>query len=273
MQIPLPAVSSLAKHSYQIKIFDCNSKRNPRSVRQLYGFTGKFKSIKNLRDVLHSELGDDVPHKYSIGYYEGRNHSKKWLTIDQDLVVMNQKIPSGDVCLWCDAQDISDENHSRERSPIRSTKCGKREEKEKEIDEIFQDLKNRHGDGYSGPQLRLWARMIHNGVYEDQVDPPQVPMITGKPGTSNRPKSESLTEALTGAATAFAKVFKTSPSRPTNPTPPGVGISPCKAAELRMKHLEQLRYIQQLMEDQILSESEFMEQKEIILNTLRKMAR
>ena len=220
---------------------------------------------------MHSELGDALPVHYSIGYYEGRHHSKKWLTTDQDLTVMYQKIPCGDLSMWCDPQEVSDDVddiHARDRSPVRPSKCGKREEKDTAMDDIFEDLKSRHGNNYSGPQLRLWARMISNGVYTDKDDPPRVPMITGTP---SRPKKELLTEALTGAATAIANVFKTSPNRPTNSTTV-VGISPCKAAELRMKNLEQLQYIQQLMEDHILSENEYAEQKEIILNTLRKMA-
>ena len=98
-------------------------------------------------------------------------------------------------------------------------------------------------------------------------------MITGS--TPKRQKHESLTDALSGAATAFAKVFNTSPSEspracvesPRSSTS-NVGISPSKSADIRMKHLEQLRYMQQLMEDRVLSESEFAEQKEIVLSTL-----
>lgn len=47
-----------------------------------------------------------------------------------------------------------------------------------------------------------------------------------------------------------------------------IGLSPCKAADLRMKRLQQLRYIQQLMEDGIISESEFTGQKQIIIRKI-----
>ena len=53
---------------------------------------------------------------------------------------------------------------------------------------------------------------------------------------------------------------------------PSVGMSPLKAAGLSMKHLEQLRYLQQLMEDGVISEEEFIEQKKIVLETLRKIS-
>jgi len=50
-----------------------------------------------------------------------------------------------------------------------------------------------------------------------------------------------------------------------------VGISPGKTADIRMKNLQQLRFLQQLMEDRIISEKEFLEQKNIILETLRNL--
>lgn len=50
-----------------------------------------------------------------------------------------------------------------------------------------------------------------------------------------------------------------------------VGISPKKSVELRMKNYEQLRYLQQLFEDGILSDWEYAEQKQNILDSLRKL--
>ena len=41
----------------------------------------------------------------------------------------------------------------------------------------------------------------------------------------------------------------------------GACVSPEKAVELRMKNFEQLRFLQQLPDDDILSESEYTEQK------------
>ena len=107
--------------------------------------------------------------------------------------------------------------------------------------------------------------MIANGLHESINDPPQVPMITGH---VKKKGQESLSEALAGAAVAFAKAFSSSPVRSSQSTST---LSPCKAAELRMKHLEQLKYLQQLMEDGVLSESEFIEQKQAILDALRNI--
>ena len=239
-------------------------------MRELHSFIGQFTSVKHLRQVLCAELSDELPSSLNVGYFEGRHHAKKWLTTDQDLVAMNTKLTGGDVCLWYDAaQQTSQVTVSRDRSPTRK-KSSKRDNKEKEVEDIFQDLKDRHASDYSGPQLRLWARMISNGLHEDLDNPPNVPMITGT--APKRPKQDSLTEALTSVATVFAKMINTpSSSQSAGATSSTVGMSPCKAADLRMKHLEQLRYLQQLMEDSIISESEFKEQKEIIIATLRKI--
>ena len=51
-----------------------------------------------------------------------------------------------------------------------------------------------------------------------------------------------------------------------------VGVSTGKAAELRMKNLEQLRYLQGLYDDNILSDSELVEQKRIVLDALSKLS-
>ena len=48
------------------------------------------------------------------------------------------------------------------------------------------------------------------------------------------------------------------------------GISPAKVADVRIKDLEQLKILQQLYEDGILSHAEFMEQNDI-LDSLRKL--
>lgn len=50
-----------------------------------------------------------------------------------------------------------------------------------------------------------------------------------------------------------------------------IGLSPGKIAELRMKKLQELRELQQLYEQSTLSQAEFMEQKSLVLDALRKL--
>ena len=68
---------------------------------------------------------------------------------------------------------------------------------------------------------------------------------------------------------AFVNAFRSAPTTSVPNIPASfVGISPGKAADILMKNLQQLRFLQQLMEDRIISEQEFLEQKNIILRNL-----
>ena len=43
---------------------------------------------------------------------------------------------------------------------------------ESEVDNIVSDLKQRHGQSYSLPKLRMWACVITTGMWEDRDHPP-----------------------------------------------------------------------------------------------------
>ena len=47
----------------------------------------------------------------------------------------------------------------------------------------------------------------------------------------------------------------------------GVGISPSKIADLRMKKLQELRELQALLEQNVLTQQEFIEQKQLVLDS------
>jgi len=104
--------------------------------------------------------------------------------------------------------------------------------------------------------------------------PPDIPAFSGM--TPKKPHKDSLSDALTGAAVAFAQSLSGSKTRDDSPKRmpcstsmlTATGISPGKAVELRMKNLEQLRYLQQLFEDGILNEGEYTERKRGILSSL-----
>ena len=121
---------------------------------------------------------------------------------------------------------------------------------------------------WSGPQYRLWARAIVSGVHDSDSQPPNAPMFTG--GLQKQPK-ESLVDAFAGAATAIAKAFSPKPLQDVAAAGHSVQFSPGKKVDIRMKNLEQLRVLQSLMEDGILSRDEFTEQKHIVLQSLNNL--
>ena len=205
---------------------------------------------------------------FNVGYFEGQKHSKMWIVTEEDLTAMYEKYPSGEVLLWCDGNDeeIKERNPKRKRDEVQVS--SRRQEREEEIDRLVKELKAKHGDKYEMNKLRLWGRMITSNLHDSTEEPPNVPMFGGA-SSYKKHRSSPLTEA----AIAFANHLsgsKTSDSVDQQTPAPAI-VSPGRAVDLRMKNLEQLRYLQQLHTDGILNESEYAEQKTTILNSLRKL--
>ena len=88
-------------------------------------------------------------------------------------------------------------------------------------------------------------------------------------------RKESLSEAIGGAAVAIVKALKSEEKAKDSSqsscalssgtqSAAGPGVSLGRAVDLRMKNYQQLRYLQQLYEDNILDEKEYVEQKRSI---------
>ena len=101
--------------------------------------------------------------------------------------------------------------------------------------------------------------------------PPDLPVFHKQ--IAKKASRESLTEALSGAATTLVNAFKGDCVPHQNPiaTIPSTGLSPGKTIQLHMKNYEQLRYLQQLVVDGILTDKEYNEQKKNVLLSLKKL--
>lgn len=257
-------------------------------IRNLHDFTGKFKTVMQLKDYVTRELKEELPidSTIDVGYFDGRQSSRVWLVSTKDLESMYKG--TNEIFLWIEVckDDHEDDSNSdnpgepaqKKRKLSKSDKkkkqsgSSRRQQKEDEVEAIYDELKSKHCDNYTSPQLKLWARMIHIGTHDDYEDPPRVPMITGTLPT--RSKKDSFTEAITGAAEAVAKALSPPPPTPVivNSTHSvTTGISPGKSTELRTKNLQQLRLLQQLYEENVISDKELTEQKSIVLDALRKL--
>ena len=152
---------------------------------------------------------------------------------------------------------------SRKRKRGEESFPSKYHEKESEVDEISKELEKKHGSEYDVPKLRLWARMIASNLHCDMDSPPNIPAFNG--GSSIRKPRHDLTNALTSAAMAVTHAIT------------GHSISDSEASataihvNLRMKNFEQLRYLKQLLDDGILTDAEFKEQKENIMTVINKL--
>ena len=151
--------ASSQKYDYKVKIFN-PKKRSQFVVRQLHHFQGKLSSLEQLKDVLSEAFGDDVPEsneKYNMGYFEGSRQTKRWLACEEDLCTMYTKFSSGsEIFLWCDGRDPSvqdSQGTSSKQKPPAETSGNKRQAREEELESIFKELKEKHSDDYSTPQL------------------------------------------------------------------------------------------------------------------------
>ena len=236
-------------------------------MRQLHSIHSKFLSVNGLRVKLIEELEEQVPDslKFGVGYFDGK-HQMSLVSVEDLNAMYSRHRLGGEVLLWCEGR-CKDQKRDSESSGLL-----KRQDKEEELEKAFKDLKEKHAEKYSLPQLKLWSRMVSAGLHSDLDSPPDIPAFRS---STKRPRKESLGDAITGAAVTFAKALKESNTsqapRVETSMSTATGISPGKAVELRMKNLEQLRYLQNLFEDGILSEKEYVEQKASILSTLRKL--
>ena len=143
----------------------------------------------------------------------------------------------------------------------------KRSAREESIDEIVQTLREKHGEDYSVPQYRMWARMKLNGQHSSLEEAPPYPLFNG--GHKKPPeKRDSLKEALTSCATAVVSAI-TGNNHISNSAPGAVSSG--KRAHVSGLYLEQLERLKALQQVGVLTAEEFEEQKAYALKNIREL--
>ena len=112
--------------------------------------------------------------------------------------------------------------------------------------------------------VRNGALKNNNGQHDDLDSPPQIPIFTCAVKT---PRRESLSEALTSAATVVVGLLKGSPVTSTSAST----LSPRKKAQVPGQYLEHLEKLKRLHESEVLSLEEFNEQKMYAFNNIREL--
>ena len=266
-------------------------------VRTWHDAKEAFDSPRALRLKLMESFPNDLPDhiNFQLGYFEGRGSTKRWIVESRDLQSMYSFFEAGaKITLWCEGNPVtSNDTESSsakeakqsvtdgEPPPAKKAKqsvtgTSKRESFEEEIDQIFAELKEKHID-MPAPKLRLWARLIQSGRHDDYDNPPNIPLITGSPATASKPKKDNVVDALTSAATAVVKLLQpkqvsSSPSTPnTKSTGQSTYVSPMKLMQLRRSCLEDLKKLKELLEEGVLTEEEFVQEKQQILSCLKDL--
>jgi len=158
-----------------------------------------------LRAKIIDQFQDSVPNTldYNAGYFEGQQQSRNVARNKRRPCSMYTKHPSGDFTFWCDGRYCESETVEDGRGKRKRDLAGsKRQTGKEEVDSLFKNLKEKHGSSYETPKLRLWAQMVTSNLHDDLDSPPQIPAFTGTASKRRR-----VSDALSGAAVAFAKVF------------------------------------------------------------------
>ena len=226
-----------------------------------------------LRAKLVEEFKEQVPDSmtFKVGYFdEGQRNNKMWVVTTDDIEGMYAACKAAEITLWCEGRSGECEEPTRKRRRDQS----QYQEKQEEVKLITEELKEKHEE-MELPKMRLWAKMIAMNNHDSMDEPPDIPSFNGSSGKKTcRSREPSFSGALTGAAIAFAKAVSsnTKPESVSEEHTAPVGtISPGKTVELRAKNYEQLRNLQGLYNDGILSTIEYSEQKENILKVLKNL--
>ena len=116
-----------------------------------------------------------------------------------------------------------------------------------------------------------------SGRHDDYDNPSNIPLITGSPATASKPKKDNVVDALTSAAIAVVKLLQpkqvsSSPSTPnTKSTGQSTYVSPMKLMQLRQSCLEDLKKLKELLEEGVVTEEEFVQEKQQILSCLKDL--
>ena len=117
-------------------------------VQYLHNYTSRLESAVALCMKLPEEFKDVVPDllTFSVGNFEGQNHSKIWLVTREDFWTMYGKYPKGEITLWWDGQTEQEDDTSGRKKRKRDEISSKRQEREDEVDDIYKELKEKHGE-------------------------------------------------------------------------------------------------------------------------------
>ena len=241
---------------------------------------------QDLKKLIKESLHDDICSRdFDIGYMQGSNVIR--VCTKEDMLEMWSEVKKQGM-LWCDGlvdtgskanksgrkgrgKYVSDEDSDDEPSMTPPKKKKKKVDRDNEAkaQEIFDDLKSKHGTQYTVMQLRIWAELIAGGLYSSTCDPPSENSMFQRAGggLSGQKKKDTMgTTIAQPLATAF-----TSALDPAKGHGVPINNSPAKLIESRSKLYKQLSELQNLRSMGILTDAEYATEKETIMNLLKEL--
>ena len=157
-------------------------------------------SLANLRGKFVEELGADLLAKdlqFDLGYYRG--NKRMWIRNNSDLSdLLVRSSEKDELTLWCEGistkpttsgkrkkksscasrpadylEISSDSDSSTDKPKAKKKKKTLLEEKQDRIDEIVDELREKHRSQYTSLQYRVWAETIVASQHKDTDKPPR----------------------------------------------------------------------------------------------------
>ena len=232
-------------------------------------------TLPDLKEHVYSclKIPDSDRSQFELGYYEpghGTKGKKRWLTDDDDLEDLKKVYKKKkEVLLWCYDPSIQPVGKKRGRGggdtgdagpPAPKSKSRSRfenayEKKMTKVEEIYENLREKHGNTFKPEQLRAWANMIQLDKHSSLENPP-VGRFFKSP---NQNKSSESSATATGETIAATQ----SPAEPTV-------LSPAKRVTLRTQCIEQLERWHNLMKSGGITKEQYDELQASILSEVKK---
>ena len=213
----------------------------------------EVKPMVLFRKELHTQFGSkliDIDNEFDFGYYKGTK--RLWIRNDSDLEELIKLLQTKSLTLWCEGQrkkrkqpesSDSDEEYHR----VKKKKKSKSEERVDKIDDIIDDLREKHGISYTNLQYRVWAETINGGRHKSLDNPPK------------------------GSYYKKIKMPQSPIKSPVTSREIPTVITPIKAAGLKSTYITQIKDLHALLESGALSDQDFQKQKNIILEAMDKL--
>ena len=187
----------------------------------------------------------------------------------QKLIIIDSTLVKGMGALWCDCimQSVGSDNdvnpaeeNDKDISPAQKRqKVTTMDERRECVQNLFEELKEKHGSAYSGPQYRLWAEAVASGSHTNTEEPPLGSMFRRQTTCKARHQSH-----CSCSATAIASVNLIS-SAPHEHLAHSSILTPKSAASLRSSYIKQIKELHELLDLYAISEEDPKRQKEKIL--------
>ena len=231
-------------------------------------------SLAHLREKFVEELGADMLAKdlqFDVGYYRG--NKRMWIRNNRDLSdLLTRSAERDELTIWCegistkpttsgkrkkssglvDSLEISSDSDSSDGLKSKTKKKKKKktllEEKQDRIDEIVDNLREKHKTQYTSLQYRVWAETVVAGQHEDTEKPPRGSFFTKvKRSVTTTPPKQPV---------------------PSAPKP----LTPGKVAELRSSYIKQIKDMHSLVEAGAIENEHFEKQRDILLKEMNDLS-